>query len=386
MLRTPLRMVLYNANLTSPTEITDLTEFVEGVRWSTARHGGFKTLTFRIGLTLPEAWQWMGAPGYLAGYHFYRVAIYYEQTVIWEGRIMDFELESSEADFSLTVTAYGYWSACRDQYYSDDDGGGRTNWAAGGPYLVSNMIKEILTFECPDINSDQANIDANTRTLNLDLSARSYPQDIIVDKLAPLADSDNSIWGFFIWGDRKPYWEKRVATAVSWEVYLGDIDLRHSMTASTLRNAVTPVVSGAEGTVRTNAVSLAMYPRRELLVSLVAGVDVNGQQDAAQAYANQAAFPVQAAAFTVHGKIWDLRGSRFVEGNKWEVRAGDVIRIADLVSDTISQEAFDSLRIFYVTETHYDADTDRLTIQPDIFPRSLSGILPRLGQIERGGV
>ena len=72
-----------------------------------------------------------------------------------------------------------------------------------------------------------------------------------------------------------------------------------------------------------------------------------------------------------------------IEADKAEVRAGDVIRIIDLVPNTVVTETLDALRVFFITETQYKESSDTLTIQPDSFPRSLYSILARFDQIER---
>ncbi len=61
------------------------------------------------------------------------------------------------------------------------------------------------------------------------------------------------------------------------------------------------------------------------------------------------------------------------------VRAGDVIRIDDLVPTTgdLSTVTLDSLRTFYLIETEYDLDRRELRIVPDTDNMRLDAILAR---------
>ena len=70
---------------------------------------------------------------------------------------------------------------------------------------------------------------------------------------------------------------------------------------------------------------------------------------------------------------------------KSAVRAGDVIRINDLVpvtTTTAESGTSDNLRIFQILETEYNAITDRLSIGPNRAPNTLRTIIPRLGGVE----
>jgi hypothetical protein len=75
-------------------------------------------------------------------------------------------------------------------------------------------------------------------------------------------------------------------------------------------------------------------------------------------------------------------GGRLEEIPKWHVRAGEVIRIQDLVAGTATV-SLDDVRTFYIMETQYDADTDMLTIQPDRRSRRLTDLIPRAVTVER---
>ena len=65
----------------------------------------------------------------------------------------------------------------------------------------------------------------------------------------------------------------------------------------------------------------------------------------------------------------------------WRVRAGDVIRIDDLVPASADLDAvtLDGLRTFHIVETEYDHLSNTLRLQPDLSQRTLARVLQRAG-------
>jgi len=376
-LRPRLQLRLYDNDLSAPTLIEELTERVGALRFGTALNGGFKICTFTLPTTIGQAWLWLSREG-KRGYHFNRIAIHEDATLIWEGRIMEVELLVQSGEQSIRVTAMGYWSACRDQFYTAT---GNTNWASGS-HTIDDIIKEMLTEECPDISSDQTNITATTRdVVGLDFTTKEYPQTRI-NELTSLSDSDGAIWFFAIWDSRIPYLTARAVTAVDWYVWLADLgNLSLQQSALELRNVVLPYISTTEGTTQTDATSLLLYPRREEKLSVPTGTNANTQADAASGRASEQSLPRQAQSFRVTGRIYrttGVSGGRLEEVQKWRVRAGDVIRIQDLVPTTAATPALDDVRTFFIMETDYNAQNDTLSIQPDRRGRRLSKQVAKL--------
>jgi hypothetical protein len=280
----------------------------------------------------------------------------------------------------------GYWSSLRDQYYSDDDAG-HTDWTSGS-HTADDIIKEMLTEVCPSINADQSNVAANTRDIaGINLSSRSYPQDVIISQLAPISDSDNKIFHFAIWDDRKAYWTARSIATLDYRIRLeSTANLELTQSSMQMRNAITPLVGSSEGTVVTNATSLTFYPRREMLFDLPTGSTSSTQADAATTLAEERGYASQVQQFVISGRLYKSAtgdaGSDLVEVPKWRVRAGETIRIDDLVPQTIASPEFDRLRTFHIMQTMYDTETDNLTIYPDTTPRTIGSILSQFGEIE----
>jgi hypothetical protein len=378
-----LQVRLYDNNLSSPTLIAELTERITNLQFGTQLNGGFKLCTFYISMSIAEAWNWLSREG-KRGYHFSRVTVHEGRTLIWEGRVFEIGLNVRGTAQGIQVTCQGYWAATQDQFYTAT---GNTDWASGSGHEIDDIIKEMLTGECPDISSDQSNITAGSRDLvGLDFTTKEYPQTRI-NQLTQLSDDDNGVWFFAIWDDRIPYLFKRSVTEVNWYVWLSDVgNLDLAQSASDLRNAVLPFVGTTEGTTQTDTTSLALYPRREIKITLPTGANANSQGDAATSQVTERALPRQSNSFVLSGSVYKTAGNTGGMLEKtplWHIRAGDVIRIQDLVPSTAASPELDDLRTFYVVETQYNASQDTITIQPDRPKRTLSRMLNRIGDVQR---
>ena len=378
----PLEVWLHDNNLTTPTLVDNLTERVEKLNFSTALNGGFRLCSFNLNMPASEAWMWLSREG-KRGFHFNRLTVYDGLTLVWEGRIMEIQLNVQAGQESITVRVQGYWGACRDQLYTTS---GNTDWSSGSGHEIDDIIKEMLTEECPDINTDQSNIAAGTRDLvGIDFAAKEYPQ-VRINQLTLLSDNDYGVWFFAIWDNRVPYLFKRSVTAIDWHIWLDSLqDLRLNQSALELRNSIIPFAGGTEKTAVTDATSQVLYPVREAKFSLPTGVANDPAADAGTKEVTERALPRQQIGFKISGKIYrstSNTGGRLEEIPKWHVRAGEVLRIQDLVSGT-STVSLDDVRTFYIMETQYDADTDVLTIQPDRRSRRLTDLIPRAVTVER---
>jgi hypothetical protein len=369
-----LEVRIYDNNLTTPTLIEEVTDRLSNLQFSTALNGGFKTCGFKISMSVEEAWNWLSREG-KRGYHFYRVTVHDERTLVWEGRIMDIQLQIDASNHALSITSIGYWSACHDQFYTTT---GNTDWTSGSGHFMHEIIAEMLTEECPDISSDQTNLEEpDVDLVGIDLSAKEYPQRRIND-LVKLSSSDHSVWFFAIWDDRVPYLFKRNVTQIDWYVWLDAFtNLRLDQSALALRNSVIPVQGTTLGTAVDNAGSLLLYPRREVKFQLPTSAPSAPLEDAASMFVSEQGLPRQQQGFEISGKVFRVNaavGGRLEEVPKYMIRAGEVIRIQDLVPASVSV-ALDDVRTFYIMETNYNADTDVVTIQPDRRARTLPGML-----------
>ena len=382
-----LRVLIY-PNATKAVDPIDLSGPYSTLQFSTGLHGGFKLLRLTVPMPLGEIWEYLNR--HLPGRHFFHIEIVEAHTIVWEGRILDIGFQMSGNRFLLDLTAAGYVNSLRDQYYDAADAS-NTDWTSGS-HSADDVIKELLTKECPDISSDQSNIAATTHDIGgLVLTDRAYPLDIITSKIAPLSDTSNQVWHFAVWENQTAYWSPRSLDQVDVIVTLASLSqLRLTQSAMHLRNAVQPVVGATEGTADDDDDSLVLYPRRELLLKLPTGVSAtvaNAARDTAIAERKQ---PRQSTSFTINGPVYSTEAApglpvdgAIAEIPKWRVRAGKVIRIQDLVPQGAATTAFDDLRTFHIVETNYDAVSDTLRIQPDRPANTLSAILARLNLLER---
>ena len=369
-----LEVRIYDNDLATPTLIQDVTYRMSDLTFSTALNGGFKTCGFKISMSVEEAWNWLSREG-KRGYHFNRVTIRDESILVWEGRIMDIQLVISGGDQSISVTALGYWSSCHDQFYTST---GNTNWAAGSNHFMHEIIAEILTQECPDISSDQSNLaEADVDLAGIDLSVKQYAQKRI-NELVKVSAADHSVYFFAIWDDRVPYLFKRNIDALDWRVWLDSFNtLRLDQSALDLRNSVIPVKGGTDGTAVDNAASLLLYPRRETRFILPTDTPDAPLEDAATMQAAEQGLPRQRQSFDISGKVYratSTTGGRLEEVPKYLIRAGEVIRIQDLVPASVPI-ALDDVRTFFIMETQYNAEKDTITIQPDRRARRLTSTI-----------
>ncbi len=389
-LRTGLELRVYKSYSKAAGElVATLTDRVSSCVATTAVHGGFRQLRFRLGLPLAEAWVWLNRERG-TGYHFYHVELAWEKRVVWEGRVMDVTLAVEGGTFQgLDVVCYGYWSSLRDQVYNDNSiDSGSTDWTVGGPHTAADIIKEMLTDKCPDISSDQSHISANSVDLvGITFTNDDYPLDIIVDTLGPgNPDGDESVYHLAVWEDRVPFWTKRAVSEVDYYVWLEALgQARFIQSGHDLRNRVLTrhLIGGA--TTRTAAAddadSQARYPVRELVVGQGEINATNATNARDQALAEQK-LPRQQQSFTVHGRVWGVANAALTELPKWEVRAGKVVRVQDLVPPSVSSPAFDDLRTFFILGTEYDAVTDTLKVQPDRPAARVSSVLARRTPVE----
>jgi len=365
--------------------------------FSTALHGGFKQCDLTVPMDLGEAWQWLNREN-LPGRHYHHLVLSEGGRTVWEGRVMDVELAWNAAFSGLSITAMGYWSSLRDRLYKAGTGDA-TDWTIGGPHVASDVIKQMIVQQCPDINGT-AGIQTNSRNIaGINLGTYAYPQDVIVSKLAPLADSDGGVYHFAVWEGRQPHWKPRSVARVDWYLFLKDVSQgRLRQQGIHLRNGVIPYMGTAEGTGTIDSGSTATYPLRQILLNLGTGLPATAGNDARDAAIADGKSPTQDQDFTVKGHVYSTQAAvmgtgtaagtavgqsgALVERPKWWVRAGDVVRINDLLPASVATASLDNLRTFYVLETRYDAVADTLSVQPDRPPGRLGVLLSRIGTIE----
>ena len=360
-----MEIMLYNRNLTTPILDDVITTKIQNLRFSTKLHGGFHICSFRLKADIPEAWEW------LTKKTFYRLVITDKAKTLWEGRIEDLELTMGHAG----ATAYGYYANLSDVPYA-------TAYNANADVV----IKAILTANCAQISSVQTNITATGGPAITSAAASTYldiyPNEI-VEKLADFSDTTNNAkWYFAIWEDRVPYLFARSASSVDWLISLRDLarfKLKHR--GGDLWNSCYAIYDAAGLTrtaTTTDTDSIAVHGlTRSYVVPQLGTVAAAAAQSFRDAWLkdHKDVWP-KLEDIVVGGTVYDTNGVAFP--SSW-VRAGDVIRIKDLVPasadlDTVSRDA---LRTFYIVETDYNVDSKQLKIIPDTESSSLDAILAK---------
>ncbi len=364
-----LQIFLYNRNLATPTLDQTLTDRVENLSFSTKLHGGFAIASFSVKMTIFEAWEWITTK------QFYRLLIKDAVKTVWEGRLQDIDI----AAWGINVTAYGYWASMRDQpeitaYNS----------------TANVVIAAALTAHAPQINADQSHIDVPD--VVIDSAADESYEDItiqdLVNKLLEFGDTLGNEWYFAIWEDRIPWMFAKDTTVIDWTVRLADLaDFRLKHMASELWNSVYALYTAAGVLTRTATVndtdSQGKYGdgtndliRRYAIPNLgeIAAASANAARSVWLAKYKEImpSMPV----FVLGDKVYDANSVAFP--SSW-VRAGDVIRITDLVPASVNLDSvvIDGLSTFYILETKYEAGRLENSLVVDIGSKSITAILAK---------
>lgn len=371
-MRTGLAVRLYKS-YSSMTLLADLTGRWTQLSYSTALHGGFRDCTMFIPMGLSEAWLYMQREAQ-PGRHFTHLLIQEGYETRWEGRVTSCGIEWGGGQLGLSLTALGYWSSLRDKRVTTIDYSAGTN-------TVDSIIKAMLTAKCPDINADQSGIESVAGNVNMTLLVDSYPQVHILNALAPLGDSAGNVHYAAVWEDRKFYYQARSVSVVDWEVRLRDIAQGSIVQgAEQLRNAGDAYDGTTRTTTATDTESVTLHGvTRDAVVSVPSGTTMARAGDARDRMIAERKEPQQTSTFTIGGDpIQNPRVDPTI-GLRSAIRAGDVLKIIDLIPAATASPALDNLRTFYVLETMYDAGRDVVTIVPDRPPNRLDVMLARQG-------
>lgn len=379
-IRAPLNIVLYDNSLSSPTKLEDITHRIERLGLTWQRPGGCGTAKWHISMSRSEAVVWQFS--FITN----RVVVYSGQTVIWEGRLEDIGL----TDTGVELGAYGYWSACNDQIYHDYSiDSGSTDWSTGGPHLTSTVIKEMLTDKCPDISTDQSNIDdPDVDLVGLELRDDETPAKIIAGKLSLTSDTGNPFFFFISRDGRIPFYKERNPSSVDWmaeRAYI--VPGRNSFKRSwkdVINRAYGRYLAGGTRTrtaTSNDTDSQDQFPIKERPIKLDYEVSAAGALAARDLALVQRAKPLQQASFVLQGFIRDKNAD---ERPLWDVDAGDVIRIRDLLpaSEGINTVSLNRQNTFWIRELRYDVDSNTMQVYPDTKPDRLDQMLARNGIAE----
>ena len=356
-MKTTLEILFYDANLASPTFQRNLGSMVQNLQFGTKLHGGFNQCSFSLNLNRLLTQQYV----YLqTGY---RIVIVDGANTIWEGRIGDPQFDAAG---NPGFTAYGYYSSLGDQMY-------HTAYNAA----FDTVLKAMLTASCPQISSDQTQINPNALTMSTVVStaASNYLDQSVrtlAEYLVQQADTAFNKWYMAVWENRRFYLFPRSTTTVKWSV-----QLKHFKTAQwliqlqNLWNDVYAMYLSSGTLTRTSdysdAASIAQYglTRYYGIPNIGTVASAATAQNAAQSWLayHKQIWP-SSTNIQLFDRVYDSNGCAWPS---WYVRAGDVMQITDLLPSTsnLSSPSSNALNTFYIVETKYDHNnkTNTLTFE-----------------------
>ncbi len=377
----PLAVRLYPKDLADSTLQMDVTTQVSNLRWETQLHGGFTKASFHLVCGTDQAWLWYNR---LAIWK--RLVISENASVWWEGEVQRAELIKDGVD----VAAFGYWASLRNIPHMNYAGATPAVFTYNANEHADDIIKDVLTQSCPLISADQSNIDDPGLIVATAADPLSwddkYPQDIIID-LAPIGDNVNyNPWWFAVWEGRVPWFKEQVLTQVNWMVRMADFTpagFRMIRDIGEFASGVYALYRAAGILTRTATATDAAVEsdnRRKVVV-----VSDLGEVDAAVATTKRDTELLrrkniqQVGQMEIQGTVMDTYGKPCP---LWRVRAGQVIRVVDLVpaSAGLTTVVADKLSTFYIRHTAYDVDGNTLRIEPETLGPNLAR------QLSEGGL
>lgn len=380
------KLHLYDNNLASPTLIETYGEESAALALihSTVLHGGYGEMMFQVQTSEGLFWE------YYLNREGYRLLLEYGDDPLWEGRI----IQVQQTENKLLIKALGYWHHLTQRY---------VNFGAAKVYTAQNadvIIKDLLTNYTADINSDQSNIAspgiAMTKTLtNLTV------WDAITDPTSGIAggtDANSDPWFFAIWHgkpasnnalSRLPYFKVRDLSTIHWNVLTRNISPKPQITlpAGWRRTRVIThyLVAGVDTwtAAQTDTNLEATIGRREVLISIGTSdvTTANNQRD--RIYAERRNLRVEMPSSLSIANLFDRDG---VEQPPCKIRAGDILRINDLIPATAGLDAAtqNGLNTFLVRKTRCDHIRGVVDVELDLEDTSLIAKLRQARLLPRG--
>ncbi len=298
----------------------------------------------------------------------YRLTIYEADEVVWDGRVEDMEI----VDEGVRITARGYWANCSDVPF---------NATYAGTESAGDVIKAALTASCSQIAADQTNIDNGVVVAPIEYLDNKYPATIF-EELGE-AGSAGTPWYAYVYEDKTFCFRAR-GTSVNWEIGMrnlsaGAVSLTRSLkevwnsVAAEYTDGTTKLVTGTAA----DAASTAKYGlmrRRVLSGGAAPAVYGTAIRDV---FLTEHKNTPQRSSLKIDGCVYGAgAGSQGEMSPLWRLRAGDRLRITDLVpSATTASDAPDGLRIFHVLETTYEYENNTLSLTPDYLAQTAERLI-----------
>jgi len=385
--RHSLSTYLYTNDFASPRWEADLTPKISrGPNFYCALHGGLQTIEFDIGQNWIDSYRF-------AYENIGKRIVVVDNTldVIGEGLICDPSITAEGSG----VIALGPWWLCFHQAYNDT-----STWVSSG--TTSAQIKDMLTDDCPNVSTNQGNVDeTSTDNYPWQPADNAYPGDLI-PRLASMSDSSNNEWYFWLesmpldgTNPQKPiaYFKAQDLTTLDFWASMRDLaphgwSIRPSL--RDLANDVRVLYTDSANTQHQTASATDGQSQTDYWLREVWNLPI-GQSTATVAaqyrdlYKGQFKTYQQVAEFTFNAWIYDPVGAR---QPLWKVVKGFPcnIRINDLVpqeSQFSSTNILDERRTFHTLALRYSYDTNELSITPDTEEHTYAAVIRRLQGLSR---
>lgn len=377
--RPPLTLLLFDGP-TSSTVLEDLTPAASDLRFSTALHGGFASCTVVLAMDRARAWT-----SWLTDRFGFRLGVYEGARLIWEGRKEDTTL----GEAGVEVRFAGFWANLGDFPHLDYsvDPPRRITYASA--VRADDVFKDVLAkLPASQIDGDLSHIGRPAAAVAgaqepLTFDRNEMGQEAVMAAASWLG-SDGAPWYAAIWDGRKPHLAARDLGSVTWRASVGDLapGWRFHLTFSDYASDVyADYLVGGTSTLTNLAgdeEARRRYGRRAGAVRLAREVAPAAASRVRDARLAASARPRQFGGFTLRGFVSDAERA---EVPLWRVRAGDVLRLDDLVPAAVDLDrvTLDGLRTFHVVETEYRQRDNTLRLRPDAPSRTLPHILQRAG-------
>lgn len=358
----------------------DITDIVRGLAIRASVQGGVQTISFEIADDYVDAYRWaydhIGAKVYI-----------FDNGIsppVAEGVIF----EPGISQDGNRITAFGPWLAYMfSQVYNNTN-----DWITAGQ--TGAQIQDMLTNECPDISTNQDNMDEPaTNNFPWQPTDNSYPGDL-VPFLASLSDATYREWYF--WLASAPLVGTTPAAPIPWLKAAADIPglytcWREDMAPGGLN--LTPSLQGLANDVRVmfrNSIGIQLqtisavrqdsidrYGRRERWDYDLGSARRFSANQYRTALVNRFQDPQQMASFTLNTWAYDQWGGKWP---LWRIIADFPVKftVNDLIPDNVVLgHTLDNKRTFITLAAEYDYDRNTLAIVPDTQDNRADAILSR---------
>lgn len=254
-------------------------------------------------------------------------------------------------------------------YCPDTDGG----WAVFDDVSVKKLLSgsrdDVDTLiglaldECPAISSDRTNIDSNTLQIRKDINPER-PGTLIGDWVAR-GDASGNRWKFGIWEDRIPYYSQVSFAEGEWKVHLEDLDqpsLEGSAKETFSHVRVEYLDKDAGESFTTDWATTDTEYDVDRRKTIDSGEAIESE---AEGYRDTQAARLAVAKLTISLNvgpfIHDIRGNKWPS---WNVKAGDVIDLDELIADSDLLSSTEEIGRCFVVKTQWN--NGRLTITPEV--------------------